>query len=155
MTNRLRNSSLLLLTLWLASACMEHTMYHSYHSIPAKGWSKSDTLVFRVTIPDSLKALKLFAEVRNNNKYAYQNLYLVVENNLQDSTIFETDTLELTLADKEGKWTGTGWGSLFQSSQPLGTAVTQHPGNYTFKVSQGMKDEQLMGISDIGIKVMR
>lgn len=155
MTNLLRNSSLLLLTAWLASACMEHTVYHSYQSIPTKGWGKGDTLVFRIAIPDSLKTLKLFAEVRNNNKYAYQNLYLVVGSNLQDSTVFETDTLELTLADKDGKWTGSGWGSLFQSVLPIGTAVIRHPGNYTFKVSQGMKDEQLIGISDIGIKVMK
>lgn len=153
MTNLLRNSSLLLLTVWLASACIEHTVYHSYQSIPAKGWGKGDTLVFRVTIPDSLKTLQLFAEVRNDNKYAYQNLYLVVGSNLQDSTVFKTDTLELTLADKEGKWTGTGWGNLFQSTLPLGTAVTRHPGNYTFKVSQGMKDEQLIGICDVGVKV--
>lgn len=155
MTNLLRNISLLLLTAWLASACMEHTVYHSYQSLPTKGWGKGDTLIFRVTIPDSLQTLKLFAEVRNDNKYAYQNLYLVVASNLQDSTVFETDTLELTLADKEGRWTGKGWGSLFQSGRPLGTAVTRHPGNYTFKISQGMKDEQLSGISDVGIKVMR
>lgn len=132
---------------------MEQTVYHSYQSIPERGWGKSDTLVFKVPMPDSLKTLKLFAEVRNENQYPYRNLYLVVSQNLQDSIAFQTDTLELTLADKEGKWTGTGWGNLFQSTLSIGTAVIRHSGNYTFKVSQGMKDDQLIGISDVGIKI--
>lgn len=153
MRNLLRNSSLIVLAAWLASACMERTVYHAYQFIPAQGWSKRDTLIFQVPIPDSLKTLKLFAEVRNENSYAYQNLYLVVAHNLQDSTAFRTDTLELTLADKSGKWTGTGWGRLFQSTLPIGTAVTRHSGNYTFRISQGMKDESLVGVRDIGVRV--
>lgn len=153
MINLLRNSTLLVLAAWLASACVEHTVYHSYQSIPARGWSKSDTLVFLVPIPDSLRTLRLTAEVRNESNYAYQNLYLVISHNLQDSTAFQTDTLELTLADKDGKWTGTGWGSLFQTAQPIGTAVTRHRGNYTVRISQGMKDESLVGIRDVGIRV--
>lgn len=153
MSNLLKNSTLLVLAAWLASACVEHTVYHSYQSTPARGWKKSDTLVFQIPIPDSLRTLKLTAEVRNESNYAYQNLYLVISHNLRDSTAFQTDTLELTLADKEGKWTGTGWGSLFQTARPIGTAVTRHRGNYTVRISQGMKDESLAGIRDVGIRI--
>lgn len=149
----LRNSSLLLLTAWLTTACIEHTVYHSYQSIPAKGWGKRDTLLFRIPIADSLKTLRLTAEVRNKDEYAYQDFYLIVSHNLQDSTVFQTDTLKFILADKDGKWQGTGWGSLFQSALPLETAVARYAGNYTFKVAQGMKDETLMGITDVGIKI--
>lgn len=149
----LRNSSLLLLTAWLTTACIEHTVYHSYQSIPAKGWGKSDTLLFRIPIADSLKTLRLTAEVRNKNEYAYQDFYLIVSHNLQDSTVFQTDTLKFILADKDGKWQGTGWGGLFQSALPLETTVARYAGNYTFKVAQGMKDETLMGITDVGIKI--
>lgn len=155
MINLLRNSTLLGLTLCLASACVKQTVYHTYQSIPAQGWNKGDTLVFQVPIPDSLKTLKLFAEVRNEGRYPYQNLYLVVSHNLQDSAVFQVDTLEFTLADREGKWTGTGWAGLFQSTLPIGTLFMQHPGNYTFNVSQGMKDEQLVGIRDVGIRIER
>lgn len=154
MKTLLRNSSLLLLVAWLATACIEHTVYHSYQPIPCRGWNKSDTLIFRVPIADSLSTLQLFAEVRNKNEYPYQDLYLIVSHNLQDSTVFQTDTLRFILADKEGKWQGAGWGSLFQSALPIGTAIAR-PGNYTFKLSQGMKDETLGGITDVGIKIER
>ena len=55
--------------------------------------------------------------------------------------------------DKEGKWNGTGWGSLFQSTLPIGSAIVRHPGNYTFKITHGMQDELLKGINDVGVKI--
>ncbi|MEG1564051.1 MAG: gliding motility lipoprotein GldH [Bacteroides sp.] len=154
MRSLLKNSCLLLLCSWFATACITPTVYHSYLSIPEKGWRKSDTLVFQVPITDSLSAiLHLTAEVRNTNEYAYKNLYVVIAQNVADSAVFHTDTLEFILANKDGKWNGTGLGNLFQSALPIGTAVTKKTGTYTFKISHGMKDEQLKGIRDVGIRV--
>lgn len=153
MKNLLRNSIWLLLTGCLIAACNENTVYHSYRSIPSDGWQKSDTLFFSIPVKDSLRLFHLSAEIRNKSSYAYRNLYLSVSHNLEDSTTWKTDTLLLVLADKEGKWNGTGWGSLFQSTLPIGSAVVQHPGNYTFKIAHGMQDELLKGINDIGIKI--
>lgn len=128
-------------------------MYHSYQSLPSKGWEKSDTLFFHIPISDSLRDLHLSVEVRNESNYPYQDLYLFVSHNLQDSITWSVDTVMLTLANKEGKWLGTGWGSLYQSATPMKSVVTKHPGNYTFKVTHGMKDNNLQGINDIGIKI--
>ena len=154
MRNRLRNSIFSLLAVSLFTACNSHTVYHSYQSLPAKGWAKSDTLFFPVCIKDSVPtALHLFAEVRNIISYDYRSLYLFIDQNLQDSTQGKTDTLEINLTDLKGKWKGIGWGSLFQSVQPIGTFITLHPGNYMIRVSHGMKDENITGINDIGIRI--
>ncbi|WP_455585780.1 gliding motility lipoprotein GldH [Bacteroides sp.] len=155
MKNLLRNNIWLLIAGWLITACNENTVYHSYRPIPLEGWQKSDTLFFNVPVKDSLRHLHLSAEIRNKSNYAYRNLYLSVSYNLEDSTKWKTDTLLLILADKEGKWYGTGWGSLFQSTLPIGSVVVRHPGNYTFKIIHGMQDELLKGINDIGIKIER
>lgn len=153
MKNLLRNSIWLLLTGYLIVACNENTVYHSYRSIPSEGWRKSDTLFFNIPVKDSLEHLHLSVEIRNKSNYAYRNLYLSVSHNLEDSMVWKTDTLLLMLADKEGKWSGTGWGSLFQSTLPIGSVVVQHPGNYTFKIAHRMQDELLKGINDIGVKI--
>lgn len=154
MRNLLRNKIWLLqAVLLMAAACNENTVYHSYQSIPSEGWKKGDTLFFDVAISDSLQPLQLSAEIRNKNNYAYRNLYLSVSHNLKDSTVWKTDTLQLILADKEGKWKGTGWGSLFLSTLPIASITVQHPGHYTFKVTHQMQDELLKGINDIGIKL--
>lgn len=156
MKNPLRNKIWLLPAVWLmAAACNENTVYHSYQSIPSEGWKKSDTLFFNIAVTDTLQPLQLSAEIRNKSNYSYRNLYLSVSHNLKDSTIWKTDTLQLILADKEGKWKGTGWGSLFQSKVSISSVTVQHPGNYTFKVTHEMQDELLEGINDIGIKIER
>lgn len=153
MKSLLKSNIWLLFAGWLLTGCNGNTVYHSYQSTSSGGWSKSDTLFFNAPVKDSLVQLHLSAEVRNGSHYSYRNLYLLVSNNLKDSITWETDTLQFVLADKEGKWNGVGWGSLFQSTLSMGTAVPRHPGNYTFKVTHGMRDNVLEGINDIGIKI--
>lgn len=134
-------------------ACNENTLYHSYQSLPLEGWKKSDTLFFNIPLKDSLTLLRLSAEIRNESNYKYQNLYLIISHNLEDSTSWKTDTLQFTLSNNEGKWKGTGWGSLFQTSTYIGNAVARRPGSYTLKVFHGMQDDPLKGLNDIGIKI--
>lgn len=153
MKNLLRISLLCLLAAWITAACDSRAVYHSYLPIPQKGWNKQDTLFFQVPLQDSLTVLHLTAGVRNESNYPYQNLYLFISHNLEDSTQWETDTLEFRLTDKEGRWKGTGWGSLYQSTLPMKDAGLRRAGNYTIKVVHGMKDETLKGISDVGIKI--
>ena len=115
------------------AACNENTVYHSYQSLPDEGWGKSDTLSFLIPVTDSIPpTLRLFAEVRNRTDYPYHNL-----------------------ADSTGRWIGNGWGSIYQSAVFIKSVRPLYPANYTFKIMNGMKDEKLSGINDIGIRIER
>lgn len=154
MKNLFRNSLFCLSCACLTAACNENTVYHSYQALPNKGWAKSDTLSFQVPITDSVPpTFRLFAEVRNKSNYPYQNLYLFISQNLQDSTAFLTDTITINLADSTGKWLGNGWGSIYQSAIFFKSVRPLYPGNYTFRIVSGMKDEKLNGLNDIGIRI--
>ena len=156
MKSLLRNSLFCLLGICLMAACNENTVYHSYQSLPDEGWGKSDTLSFFVPITDSLPpTLRLFAEVRNRTDYPYQDLHLFISQNLQDSTVWRTDTIAIHLTDSTGRWFGKGWGSVYQSETFIRSVRPLHPGNYTFKVVSGMKDDILQGINDVGIRISR
>ena len=161
MINRFKNSNLCLksiLLLFVASAliaCDKQTVYHSFQSIPAEGWLQKDTLSFNVEVPDSFTYYKLSVEIRNRNDYPYQNLTLSISCHTPDSTALPTDTLQITLANKEGKWKGTGWGSLYQSEFPIGSIQIGKPGIYQFKIAYAFPDKVLSGINDIGIKLKR
>lgn len=156
MKNLLRNNILYLLGACLAGGCIGPTTYHSYQSIPTKGWAKSDTLYFEVPLTDStVTHWQLYAEVRNRSDYPYRDLYLLICHNLPDSTQWKTDTVKFVLADEEGKWSGTGWNGLFQSAIPVGTVSTHGAGKYTLKVTHGMKDEFLKGVNNVGIRLER
>ena len=162
MTNLLKNSNFCLkgiILLFVAStlvACDKQTIYHSYQALPAEGWQKKDTLSFNVEVPDSFTYYKLFVEVRNRNDYPYQNINLSISYLAPTDTLsLPTDTIQLTLADKEGKWKGTGWGSLYQSEFPVGGIRIRKPGNYQFKIAYTFTDQSLNGINDIGIRLNR
>lgn len=154
MKSLLKNSILSLFSACLLTACNEHTVYHSYQSLPNKGWGKSDTLSFQIPITDSVPTtLRLFAEVRNSIEYPYHDLHLFISQNLQDSTVWRTDTIAFCLADSTGRWTGHGWGSIYQSETFITSVRPLHPTNYTIKIMSGMKDEKLQGLSDVGIRI--
>ncbi|MDR0891996.1 MAG: gliding motility lipoprotein GldH [Mediterranea sp.] len=155
----LLNKSKLLLGIALGcllAACDTPVVYHSYRSLPSEGWKKSDTLSFRVSVADSLPTtFRLFVEVRNRTEYPYLNLSLLVGQNFSDSTKVVSNRVDFTLATAEGDWTGRGWGSLYQSERLARSVRTQGAGEYTVTVCSGMKDEQLPGINDIGIRIER
>lgn len=154
MKSLLRNSLFCLLGACLTTACNEHTVYHSYSSLPTEGWAKSDTLSFKITLTDSVPStLRLFAEVRNQSDYPYHDLYLFISQNLQDSMGWSTDTVAIHLADSMGRWMGNGWGSIYQSEKLIRSIPLPPPGNYTFKIKHGMQDERLTGLSDVGIRI--
>jgi gliding motility-associated lipoprotein GldH len=86
-------------------------------------------------------------------EYPYRNLYLFIHENLLDSTVWRTDTIAVNLADSTGRWTGNGWGSIYQTAVFVKSVRPLHPGNYTVKIVHGMQDEKLTGLNDVGIRI--
>lgn len=161
MTNRLKNRNFYLkgiILLFVTStliACDKQTVYHSFQSIPTEGWQRKDTLFFNVDVPDSFTYYKLSVEVRNRNDYPYQNINLSISCNDSAANPLPADTLQLILANKDGRWKGTGWGSLYQLEFSAGGVQISKPGSYHFKIAHTLPDEVLRGINDIGIKLKR
>jgi len=151
-----RHIAVCLSLLFVIVACSnEHkTIYHEYQSIAGKGWLKKDTLKFPLLPSDSARVVALTAEVRNTLEYPYADFYLVVQQNIADSLHWQTDTVRFVLADAFGKWKGTGSGNYYQSSAYIRMfKLPPHPKHAIIKVSQGMKDDVLKGITDVGFRL--
>lgn len=154
---KLLNSILLLLCIIVTIACndLNKMSFHQYHTIDGE-WERKDTLRFDVPPTDSMQTVQLFAEVRNARNYAFADLYLVVRQNLADSLKWQTDTIHIQLADSLGRWTGLGGANYFQSSQYVRSIrLPLHPFHATIFVSQGLKDEKLKGITNVGVRIER
>ncbi|HRR62823.1 MAG TPA: gliding motility lipoprotein GldH, partial [Paludibacteraceae bacterium] len=70
------------------------------------------------------------------------------------STLPIKDTIECYLADIHGKWLGSGVGNVFE--MPVlykQNECFKQSGTYTFQIIQGMRNEVLPGISNVGLKV--
>lgn len=146
--------SILSLLLVSLISCSHEGEYSAFRDIDTRGWNRYDTLRFSFPIHDN-RAYDLLIETRNNSDYPYQNLYLFVNGKIGNTVLF-SDTIQTRLADKEGKWTGSGWGSLY-TNQTIYKRHYRFPAlhkNYRIEIVQGMRDYSLIGIESAGIHVV-
>ncbi|MCP9612695.1 gliding motility lipoprotein GldH [Coprobacter tertius] len=143
-----------IMVLLLVSCTETGLVFSSYNHIPDRGWDKRNILRFTPEITDTLATYDISVLLRYNNDYAYNNLWLFVT--YPQDTIMRTDTLDCRLADRFGKWYGSGWGASYQQEVPLQSGV-RFPGSgkQTIMIQQGMRDDITSHITDVGIKIVR
>ena len=140
-------------TCFLCFSCENEAVYDQYQAIQNTSWEKDKEYYFTFLIKDISVPYDLTLEVRNNNMYPYQNLWVFCSEELPIGPL-KRDTIECMLADEFGKWYGHGI-SLFQSSFPIRSAYYfPVKGQYTFSFRQGMRNDQLPGIQEIGLRVL-
>ena len=102
--------------LWIAVlflGCVSSPYPIEYISLNGR-WLAQDPLVFKVEESALETPHNLYFHIRNNNAYAYSNIFLIAR--LKDSTqVYATDTLEYAMTDLQGKWLGKGFGEVKES----------------------------------------
>lgn len=137
----------------LITACDPARLYDQSFAIKGAEWNRDSVYHYSVEIDDSLRLNNFFISIRNNTDYRYSNLYLFV------TTVFPnghstTDTIECILADKDGRWLGSGSGRIRDNLIMLQPNL-RFPiaGSYHFYLEQAMRDSVLVGIEDIGLRI--
>jgi len=138
--------------LFLLTGCSQSEDVH-IKSINGK-WNKKAEQKFDFEITDAGLPKNIIFVVRNNNDYPYSNLRLIV-NFLNNKTGKKTvDTLNYVMAEPNGNWIGKGFGEtkeiLFQYK--LDYKFPEN-GKYSIGIIQAMRNDNLPGIEDIGIKI--
>jgi gliding motility-associated lipoprotein GldH len=135
-------------------SCSHREVFFNYHSFAGAEWNRDDSAVFNVKIDDNSQLYNVSFELRHNADYPFSNIWLFVDYKLPDGSS-RTDTIGADVADIYGKWYGKGM-SLYNLSIPYETSVLfSDTGTYIYSVRQGMRDNPLKGISDIGLKVSK
>ena len=139
---------------WLA-ACQPKIIYETYKEIDQRSWNKDSLAVFEIPVTDTIHHFDLYINVRNDVNYNYSNLWLFVTIEEPDGKSVE-DKFEITLAEPSGKWMGEGMGGL-KTREVLYRRNIFFPssGNYTITLQQGMRENVLKGISDVGVRIER
>ena len=141
-------------------ACDYSAVTADTKAISADGWQVKDPAIFELPMLDSQRTYNAFITVRNNNKYPFSNLFLIVS--LQHpfgKTV--VDTLEYKMARPDGSWLGTGIGNVKENKLFYKQNITfNEKGNYTLNITHAVRNNgepqgvsKLEGITDIGYSI--
>ncbi|WP_340076074.1 gliding motility lipoprotein GldH [Leptobacterium sp. I13] len=150
---------LFLFLLILFHSCNTNTVFSEYQSIE-KGWNKNKKITFSFQAPDTIGNYDMFINLRNDENYKYNNLFLIVEMRFPNSEVI-SDTLEYEMAKSSGEWLGKGFTSLKESKLWYKEAVTfPISGEYEVHIEHAMRSNGsiegvsvLEGINDVGIEI--
>ena len=143
-------------TIVIFISCDSSIVFEKYKSFENQEWNTDKVLSFDYTITDTISTYKLVLKVRHSVEYEYQNLFLFVTS---DSL---RDTIEVVLADKSGRWLGSGVGDIREIKSLLAIEKTYFKKeNKTIKIEQAMrygaaeKIKNLKFIDAIGISIVK
>jgi len=149
-----REIILLLSTVLLFGSCQNDSYYHQSQAVPDFGWSINHIISFEDSITsDAPEVMHYEINLRHNNLYPYQNLWLYIHTETSDGAT-RIDSVNLRLSEPNGHWLGTGWGSLYNISYRLpDLRVKKTIPRRWFKIDiqHGLRDNQLPGVEDVGI----
>jgi len=134
-------------------SCQDNSIYDKYKPVPVKGWHKDSVIVFHFPVSDTLQHYNLILYVRNDINYKFSNLWLFIEITGPGGTAV-IDTFEIALASPSGKWIGKGLAGLKTREVVYRRSYSFHAqGDYIIRIRHGMRQKNLKGIRDIGLRV--
>lgn len=134
-------------------SCDKNAVYDKNISIPKHVWSSGDTLSYYVNIADTVHSHNIYLNIRNSHNYEYSNIFLFISTFAPNGN-FIKDTVEITLADKTGKWFGKGAADVFSLQVPYKIKIKfPFKGIYLFEIQHAMWNNNLKGIIDVGLRV--
>ncbi len=138
----------------LLTGCRFNSLYENSENIPQYKWSKNAKINFDVPVNDTINGYNILLSLRNDNDYPYSNCYLIL-NTISPKGVKIIDTLDFTLADEHGKWLGHGFGGVWSTEYYKKNIRFPVKGIYKIQIVQAMRDEPLIGIMDVSLRVTK
>lgn len=146
-------------------SCTTIDLYEKVVPVPKHQWQSNFKPQFSFTITDTTVPYQAYVILRHNNKYKYNNIWVTLFAKASTDTTRKL-SLELPLANKEG-WLGTGMDDVFEHRVRIGGEIEKlgfvkmgaggfyfvRPGEYTFSLEQIMRDDPLMDILNVGLRL--
>lgn len=140
-------------------SCDKTQIFDEYHTFQ-NGWDKKNSVVFTFDQEVSKKPNNMFINVRTNNEYEFNNLFLITKLE-QPNGLIKVDTLEYQMADLDGNMLGEGFSDIKESKLWYKENVKfPEKGKYKVSISQAVRKtgkvkgvEKLKGITEIGFRI--
>jgi gliding motility-associated lipoprotein GldH len=154
---RIKSSFLLFLTVLLFFSCDKKRVFDEYKSV-GSAWHKDSIVTFAIPELDTTKKYNLFVNLRDNNNYPYNNLFLIVS--LEDPKGFtKVDTLEYQMTHPDGSLLGEGFTDIKESKLYYKENL-KLKGKYKVHIKQAVRATGkvpgvtlLEGITEVGLRI--
>lgn len=160
---RLKKTNLIGLTLiiLLFLSCDKKQFFSEYKELNGS-WKPNDTLRFDFEQIDTINPYHLFLNIRNNNDYPFNNIYLIIS--LKEpgkNPTIKVDTLEYQMANPDGTLLGKGFSDVKESKLwYLENYKFKKAGKYNVEVVQAVRETgqvrgvaDLKGITELGLRI--
>lgn len=143
----------MLFTLSLSGCGNGNVHYEEYYAIPDQEWHQPNVVSFDFEIPDTNQRYDMYFNVRHNKAYEWNNLWVFVTFQVPGGQV-DRDTMEFVLQDHQDRWLGKSSGDIRDGSFLFKTKF-RFPfiGKYKATFEQGMRQEVLEDLTDIGLKI--
>jgi len=145
--------SLLLLNFSFVSCSENGVIENQSKTIGKEIWNEKEPVSFDFSIQDTVEYFDIFLTLRNDENFRWSNVYLFSDLTFPNGKT-RRDTLEITLADKYGNWTGNNSGTIITTTARL-INHRRFPlsGDYKIDVTHGMRVKELENVISVGLKI--
>jgi gliding motility-associated lipoprotein GldH len=129
-------------------------LFQEFTDVASAGWERDSSVQFDVAIEDTVQPYVVLVTIRHTDEYPFRNCFLGRQVIGAHGVEYQ-DTVEIQLANAEGKWLGQGVGGVKTLTVPFrAQAVSfQKSGLYRFRFSHVMRETPLPGIRSIGLSI--
>ena len=153
----LKNSFFCIFIALLFFSCDKKRVFDEYKTV-GSGWNKDSIVSFDLPALDSTKQYNLFVNLRANDDYKFNNIFLIVAME-QKNGFTKVDTLEYQMANPDGTLLGNGFTDLKESKLFYKEKV-RFKGQFKVYIKQALRENGkvpgvsvLDGITDVGFRI--
>ncbi len=153
------NSIIFIFLLFLVTSCDKKRVFDDYKSV-GKNWNKDSIVTFDLPKLDPKKAYNLYVNVRDNDEYPFNNLFLIVSLE-QPNRKVQIDTLEYQMTNPDGTLLGEGFSDIKENKLFYKDKVSfTQKGLYKIHIKHAVRQtgkiegvDTLPGITDVGFRI--
>jgi gliding motility-associated lipoprotein GldH len=154
----LKHSVWLLFVAVLLVSCDEKRVFDEYKSVGGV-WQKDSVVSFELPELDTAKVYNMTINLRDNNDYPYNNIFLIVSLD-EPGRVTKVDTLEYAMTDAEGNLLGNGFSDVKESALIYKKREKFKKGKYKVHIRQAVRETgkvtgvaALKGITEVGFRI--
>ncbi len=156
---KLKSSFLFILIIFSLISCDKKRVFDKYKSV-GNAWIKDSIVEFDFKQEDTTKLYNLFVNLRANQSYQFNNLYVIVSME-RPGGLIKVDTLQYQMTHPDGSLLGDGFSDIKESKLFYKENLRFDTiGDYKVKIQQAVRQtgkiegvQALEGITEVGFRI--